>query len=59
MQSGGASAAQSSATPGGNLANSLLGGASAGAQGGRNKYFALDYYMDNLIIQTSFNNLRI
>lgn len=41
MQSGGASAAQSSATPGGNLVNSLLGGASAGAQGGRNKYLSL------------------
>lgn len=59
MQSGGASAAQSSATPGGNLVNSLLGGASAGAQGGRNKYFALDYYMDNLIIQSSFNNIAM
>jgi hypothetical protein len=59
MQSGGAAAAQSAATPGGNLLSSLFNSAGGGAQGGRNKYFALDYYMDNLIIQSSFNNIAM
>ena len=59
MQSGGAGSGQSAATTGANLLNSLFGGASGGAQGGRNKYFALDYYMDNLIIQSSFNNIAM
>jgi hypothetical protein len=62
MQSGGASAAQASASPGTNLVTNLVAGilgGSSGAQGGRNKYFALDYYMDNLIIQSSFNNIAM
>jgi hypothetical protein len=59
MQSGGASTAQQAATTGNTLLDSVFNRVGGGAQGGRNKYFALDYYMDNLIIQSSFNNIAM
>lgn len=50
MQSGGATSTQTG------VAQGLT---TSSASTGRNKYFALDYYMDNLIIETSFNNVAM
>lgn len=58
MQSGGATTTQAGTATPSSLAATLTG-ATSSASPGRNKYFSLDYYLDNLVIETSFNNIAM